>query len=92
MREEDLSLLKALIRREASGNAWSRPMDLGASNRSNHSARLRRLAELGLVNRERRNSICNVLMNSARGSYVYSVTETGRLAYEAHKTERTPCH
>jgi len=80
MRDTDLELLKSLIRREASGHAWSRPMDLGASNRSNHSARLKRLADLGLVSRERRNSICNVLMNSARGSYVYRITEAGRLA------------
>lgn len=80
MCNEDVSLLKALIWREASGNAWSRPMDLGAHDGSNHSSRLKRMAAKGLVSRERRNSICNVLIKSARGSYVYRIADAGRLA------------
>lgn len=87
MSEEDLSLLKALISRKDSGSNWSRPMDLGAYDGSNHSSRLKRLADKGLVNRERRNSICNVIMRSARGSYVYSISDAGRAALHKNNAE-----
>lgn len=73
--EANKALLKSLLR---AGHEWSRPMDLGAHDGSGHSARLKRLTEKGLVERERRNSICNVLLNSARGSYVYRITAAGR--------------
>jgi len=87
MPDEDVSLLKALIRREESGSSWSRPMDLGAHDGSNHSSRLKRLADKGMVKRARRNSICNVLMNSARGSYVYSISDAGRAALQKNNAE-----
>jgi DNA-binding MarR family transcriptional regulator len=76
--DENLKLLKSLARRAALGHEWSRPMDLGAYDGSGHSARLKRLSAKGLVERERRNSICNVLLNSARGSYVYRISDAGR--------------
>ncbi len=76
--DENVQLLKSLVRRAALGHEWSRPMDLGAYDGSGHSARLKRLSTKGLVERERRNSICNVLLNSSRGSYVYRISEAGR--------------
>lgn len=76
--DENRQLLKALARRAEHGIEWARPMDLGATDGSGHSGRLKRLCSKGLVERERRNSICNVLLNSARGSYVYRITAAGR--------------
>lgn len=76
--DENLQLLKSLARRAALGYEWSRPMDLGAYDGSGHSARLKRLNAKGLVERERRNSICNVILSSARGSYVYRISDAGR--------------
>jgi DNA-binding MarR family transcriptional regulator len=89
MKDEDKSLLNSMIYRAQMGDEWSRPMDLGAWDASNHSARLRQLIKKGFVERQRRNSICNVLMNSARGSYEYKITEAGRAAVAAlnKKTE-----
>lgn len=87
MHDDDISLLKSMLRLEDAGTKWSRPMDLGAHDGSNHSARLKRLAAKGLVSRERRNSICNEVMRSARGSYIYSITENGRAALQLNKTE-----
>lgn len=83
MKDEDKSLLKTMIIRADRGVEWSRPMDLGAWDASNHSARLRRLITQGLVERQRRNSICNVLLQSSRGSYEYRITEAGRAAVAA---------
>lgn len=83
MKDEDKSLLKTLIIRADRGEEWGRPMDLGAWDASNHSARLRQLIKKGLVERQRRNSICNVLIHSARGSYEYRITEAGRAAIAA---------
>lgn len=83
MKDEDKSLLKTMIIRANRGVEWSRPMDLGAWDASNHSARLRRLITLGFVERQRRNSICNTLLKSSRGSYEYRITEAGRAAVAA---------
>lgn len=80
--EEDSRLLKTLIRRVDMGKTWSRPMDLGAWDGSSHSAKLKRLAEKGQVQRERRSSICNDIVRSARGSYEYTITEAGRKAVQ----------
>lgn len=74
---EDKKLLQSLARRAQRNEPGCRPMDLGATDASGHSARLKKLVDKGLVQRERRNSICNVIMNSARGSYLYSITEAG---------------
>jgi len=79
MSTEDKSLLRILLANAVSGVEWSRPMDLGAWDGSGHSGRLKRLCEKGLVERKRRNSICNVLLNSARGSYEYRITDAGRV-------------
>ncbi|MBI6883116.1 hypothetical protein [Pseudomonas putida] len=81
--QEDKSLLKSLAIRAKHGHEWSRPMDLGAHDSSGHSARLKRLAEKGLVSRERRNSIANMIVRSARGSYLYAITEAGQKALAA---------
>lgn len=83
MKDEDKSILKTMAIRAERGEEWSRPMDLGAWDASNHSARLRRLIAQGLVERQRRNSICNVIMKSSRGSYEYRITEAGRAAVAA---------
>jgi predicted transcriptional regulator len=88
MKVEDQSMLKSMIFRAERGEEWSRPMDLGATDASNHSARLRRLITLGLVERQRRNSICNVYLNSARGSYEYKITDAGRAAVAALKEKK----
>jgi hypothetical protein len=56
---------------------YARPMDVGGSDGSNHSAVLKKLARYGLVDRKRRNTICNVFCNSNRGSYVYAITDAG---------------
>lgn len=77
---EDKQILQSLARRADRNDPWARPMDLGATDASNHSARLKKLVDKGLVQRERRNSICNVIMHSARGSYLYSITQAGREA------------
>lgn len=77
---EDKQLLQSLARRADRNDPWCRPMDLGATDASSHSTRLKKLIKQGLVQRERRNSICNVIMNSARGSYLYSITRAGREA------------
>jgi predicted transcriptional regulator len=58
-------------------------MDLGATDASGHSAKLKKLIAKGLVQRERRNSICNVFLQSSRGSYLYSITEAGIEAAKA---------
>jgi len=49
---------------------WVRPMDLGGSNRSTHSATLRALVAKGYVEKCRRDSLAND-RGSKRGSYVY---------------------
>lgn len=77
---EDKQILQSLARRADRDAPWCRPMDLGATDASSHSSRLKKLVDKGLVQRERRNSICNVIMNSARGSYLYSITQAGREA------------
>jgi len=89
--DANLQILRSLAFRESVGQAWSRPMDIGAHDGSSHSSRLKRLSMKGLVQRERRNSICNLFLNSARGSYVYGITEAGqRMLAEAikNKTEQ----
>jgi DNA-binding MarR family transcriptional regulator len=83
MKDEDKTLLKTMIIRANRGVEWSRPMDLGAWDASNHSARLRQLIKKGLVERQRRNSICNTYLQSSRGSYEYRITEAGRAALAA---------
>lgn len=85
MSKEDKMLLQSLARRAERNEPWARPMDLGAWDSSSHSARLKRLVNKGFVQRERRNSICNVLLKSSRGSYIYSITEAGRAALQAQQ-------
>lgn len=60
--------------------------DLGAWDGSSHSARLKRMSDKGLVERQRRNSICNVLLGSKRGSYQYRITSAGREALSSAET------
>ncbi len=80
MTKDDRQLLEALAANANGGQEWNRPMDLGAWDSSGHSARLKRLSDKGLVERQRRNSICNVLHASTRGSYQYRITDAGREA------------
>lgn len=77
---EDKQLLQTLDSYAKREMRWCRPMDLGATDASSHSARLKRLVAKGLVQRERRNTICNMIVRSARGSYLYSITEAGQRA------------
>lgn len=68
--DRDARVLFALL-----GRDWSRPMDIGATDGSHHSATLGRLVARGLVERETRRGL--VL---SRPSYVYRLTTTGRAA------------
>lgn len=56
---------------------WVRPMDIGGSNASHHSATLNKLVRKGLAEKRRRGSLMNAL-GSARGSYVYRRKEAAR--------------
>lgn len=51
---------------------WSRPMDVGGRNGSDHSYILARLASKGVIERRRRNTLMNAL-GSSRGSYEYRI-------------------
>lgn len=60
---------------EQAGDRWLRPMDMGGRDGSAHSGILAVLARKGFVERKSRGRI-----HSARGSYVYRMTDEGRAA------------
>jgi predicted transcriptional regulator len=84
MSELDMELLRDLAWAQSN---WLRPMDLGGTDASAHSRRLRRLVSMGLVERKRRDSIMNNL-GSRRGSYVYRITKAGRTHIQQVKVDR----
>lgn len=73
MNEQDVEVL-----RELRDGEWLRPMDVGGSDGSHHSRTLSRLVGRGLAERQKRNTITNVLRNGRRGSYVYRITDAGK--------------
>lgn len=72
---------------------WARPMDIGARDGSGHTALLKRLIDVGIVERRLRGSLLNQIRGTAcyeawskvkkrgrsapRGSYVYRLTAKG---------------
>lgn len=64
----------------------ARPMDIGGSDGSHHSATLKRLSERGLVERKRRGTLANYL--NSRGSYCYRITPEGITALVAEKQRK----
>lgn len=60
--------------RTLDGDAWLRPMDIGATDASPHSAWLRKFCAWGLVERQCRHA------HPRRGAYVYRLTELGLAA------------
>lgn len=71
--ERDLDVLRALDEHERSGLGAARPLDIGGSSGSHHSATLAKLVERGLVERSRRN-----LTDTSRPAYRYVLTDWGR--------------
>lgn len=67
----------------AGSDYWVRPMDIGGSDASHHSATLRRLVSRGYVERRRRSA------TSSRPSYEYRITDAGNAAARAEATERS---
>lgn len=51
---------------------WSRPMDVGGRDGSDHSRVLKSLARKGVIERHRRNTLQNAF-GSSRGSYMYRI-------------------
>lgn len=62
-----------VLRQFGSEPGWLRPLDLGGSNRSNHSAVLAQLQRRGLVDSK-------VRSHGVRGSKLYRITPAGRHA------------
>ena len=62
-----------VLRQFGSETGWLRPLDLGGSNRSNHSAVLAQLQRRGLVDSK-------VRSHGVRGSKLYRITPAGRHA------------
>lgn len=62
-----------VLRQFGSEPGWLRPLDLGGSNRSNHSAVLAQLQRRGLVESK-------VRSHGVRGSKLYRITPAGRHA------------
>ena len=56
LRERDLELLASLQVQLKWGGGWARPMDLGAWDASWHSASLRKMVRMGLVEKRTRGS------------------------------------
>lgn len=70
---EEMDEVLAYLRR----GEWLRPMDIGGTDGSHHSRTLAKLVKRGLVERRKRNTITNVILNGHRGSYVYRITDQG---------------
>lgn len=77
----ELSIMRSLAVHCERNENGARPMDIGGSDGSYHSATLKALAKRGLVDRVRRNTICNMI-NSRRGSYLYKINDAGLAAIE----------
>lgn len=73
--KDGLSDLEKCVVLSMEGHKWVRPMDIGGSDGSHHSATLKRLIRRGIVERKKRGTITNVLMVGIRGSYVYRLTD-----------------
>lgn len=70
------------------GETYWRPMDLGGQDGSHHSATLAQLARKGMVDREPRDTLANVLSGYGKGSprarsWLYRINGAG---YEALRT------
>jgi len=62
-----------------STRSWSRPMDVGGRNSSNHHYRLTKLVQLGLVERRYRTSFSKPrYRNRIHKSFEYIITEAGK--------------
>jgi hypothetical protein len=83
LKEEELQILRTLKFYKDGDYGYVRPMDVGGTNGSLHSRILARLCKHGLVERRRRNTICNVFCNSSRGSYMYAITDAGVSAIDS---------
>lgn len=58
------------------GDVWVRPLDIGGTSQSHHSRILRRLVDLGLVERKERSA------RGSRPSYRYRITRLGESALD----------
>lgn len=87
LNDNEYAVLMSLSRHCQHHDCPARPMDVGGSDGSHHSATLRKLAARGFVERMRRNSICNML-NSRRGSYCYRISAAGIAAASAEAARR----
>lgn len=84
--ERDLEILCGL-----SAGGWLRPLDLGGTDGSHHSATLTKLARKGMAQFKQRGAINPPAGENGRrqgifgrGSLVYRITDVGRAVYAEH--------
>lgn len=86
----DIEVLHDLVAFMFSPHAptWARPLDIGGTNGSHHSATLAKLTKRGLVERVQRGTL-DLFPGATRGAWQYRATASGMALVGAGKTEET---